>query len=1294
MGERTLKHTGLIIIAVVAVAALIAGVTGVRAGAVFTVNSTGNAQDISTGDGVCDTDAGTVGDQCTLRAAIEQANNDAAKDEVQFNIPTSDPGYDAVTGTFRIQPDSPLPVIGNPLIINGRSQPGFVDKPIIELNGLSAGVLVDGLRITAGNSEVRGLVINKFGQTNGADGIELQGGSNNVIEGNFIGVDVTGIITDPDPLTGGDEYGNSGSGIFINGSANNVIGGSRTDTSCLGASNPCNVISGAGRGLTQFNDAHGVEISGAGATGNVVKGNIIGLDVGGPEAGSLCSGNSDDDRDGVINDGCPGGPPTVFGATKDLGNKGDGVNITGVASNTVGGPGVGDGNVITANDGSGVKIFGGPEAGAACTASADNDGDGFVNDGCPQVGATAESGAQCSNSINDDPSDDSSVNDGCPAVQVASGNHLEGNLIGTTSPGTAVPPPGSTKSFYGVLIDGAPGNIIGTAAGAPDIISGNQIGVQIQGNSATGNTVQRNYVGTDVFGGSDLGNLASGIVVGSVVAGALNNTIGGTAPGAGNVVSGNELHGIEINNSTSSGNLVQGNFIGTDATGTGEIGNGFSGGGSTGRGVRINGSAGNTVGGTAAGRNVISGNITYGIEVAGTGATGNTIQSNYIGTDQAGTGFLGNRDAGIYINGAPNTVIGGTSVDARNVISGNGHWRSFIVVASGITISGSSSTGTQVLGNLIGTNVTGSAALGNGGDGIVLVNSLNNTVGGTTPGGRNIISGNGVHGVEIDNTATGNLVRGNYIGLNISGNAALGNGGDGVYISDAAANTVGGAVGGAGNVISGNVSMGVEILGIAASGNAVQANYVGTDAGGTADLGNGQHGVFINGAPNNTVGGTIAAARNVISGNGTGVFIQSGGATGNLVQGNRIGTTAAGTSALGNTNDGVRIGGNASSNTVGGGGSGAANAISYNGLNGVVVDSGTGNSILSNSIDANGTPTGLGIDLGLDGATTNDAGDPDTGANNLQNYPDIASATGSLVSTKVTGTLDSAASTAFTLQFFASSACDPSSHGEGATFLGSFSVTTNGSGLATYSNQSLPTGGSGGQYITATATDPGGNTSEFSLCALAGSSTDADEDGIPDGSDNCPLVPNTNQTDTDADGMGNACDPDDDGDKVNDVDETNCGSDPLNISKRPERIDLPGDDDGDGQVNEPLPPGSENYDCDGDGFKGSVENLIYSATGTGRNQDPCGENGWPADFDNNNALSLTDLASFIAPARRLGTSSGDPNYDARHDIVPGSNFGSHINIQDLAALITGPTAYPPMFGGTTRAFGQSCPWPP
>jgi hypothetical protein len=1343
-GGNSLKYAGLIIIALVAAAGLVAGTSPGHTANIYTVNSTYGgpippatvppATDFDPSDGVCETGPGNG--ICTLRAAIEQANSPTSLglDTIAFNIPNTDPNYGPVTKTFLIQPSSALPVIADPVFLDGRTQPEFltVGKPVIELNGLFAGSLVDGLRITTGGSgsTIRGLVIVKFGITNNSDGIEIQGGGNNTIEGNYIGVQVNGIVTDPDPFTGGDEYGNLGSGIFINGSSNNTIGGTRPGVTCVGASNPCNVISGGGRGSTDFNDAHGIEISGTNSTGNVIKGNIIGLDIGEAESGNLCieAPAKDDDNDLAFNDGCPqvagtaesgaecglnstdndgdgavnDGCPTVTGARKDIGNEGDGLNISaGASNNTIGGGAAGEGNVITSNDyfaGGGVRIMGGPEAGSACTGNTDNDGDLAVNDGCPQAGATAESGAQCANNANDDSLDDSLVNDGCPGVQVSSGNQFQGNYIGTTSTGATIPPPPASRQIFGVLIDGAPGNFFGAAGGSQNVVSGNLTGMQIQAAGATGNVVQRNYVGLDVTGAGDLGNQASGLVIAN---GASNNTVGGTAGGAGNVFSGNDNHGIEINSSATTGNMVQGNHIGTNAAGTTEVPNGLAAGGSTGRGIRINGAPANTIGGSSAARNVISGNIKYGIEIINGSASGNIVRSNYIGTDLTATSPVGNREAGIYVDGAPNTVIGGTTPDLQNVISGNGQ-ASVLVVAQGIVVTGSGATGTQVQGNLIGTDINGTAALANLGIGVLIIGAPFNTVGGTAAGARNVISGNGIHGVEIDEAgATGNLVQGNHIGIDINGSAGLGNVGDGVFISNAPGNSVGGTPSGAANVVSSNGQAGVHVLGIGASANNIQGNFIGTDSAGGLDRGNSQHGIFIDGAPNNIIGGTSTAARNVVSGNNaTGITIQDAGATGNLVRGNRIGTNAAGSGDLGNTSDGVRIGGNASTNSIGGTAAGATNTIAFNGA-GVVIDSGTGNSVLSNSIHTSDT---LGINLGIDGQTTNDLGDGDTGANNLQNYPVLSPSPATesgLFSTTVAGSLNSTASTTFTLQFFWSDACDGSGFGEGANFLGSISVTTDGSGNAPFS-QSLPTGGAGGKFVSATATDPSGNTSEFAQCVVAGIDPDADNDGVSDAVDNCPLVFNpAPQANTDGDTQGNACDADDDNDKVYDDDEANCGGNSTNAAIRPERTDLTGDDNLNGQTNEALPPGSENYDCDGDGFKGSAENSIFSGAG-GRDQDPCGNNGWPADLlstgASTNKLDIQDLASFVAPDRHLNTSPGNPLYSVRWDLVPGTTVGDHINVTDLAALTSGPTGYPAMFapvppatGG--RAFGLTCPWP-
>src|SRR6185437_9904063 len=161
-----------------------------------------------------------------------------------------------------------------------------------------------------------------------------------------------------------------------------------------------------------------------------------------------------------------------------------------------------------------------------------------------------------------------------------------------------------------------------------------------------------------------------------------------------------------------------------------------------------------------------------------------------------------------------------------------------------------------------------------------------------------------------------------------------------------------------------------------------------------------------------------------------------------------------------------------------------------NGSDGVVVatnSTAAGNLIRGNSIFSNGRemPPSSGtinIDLGANGVTPNDAGDSDTGANNLQNFPVITSVNVSANSVNVKGTLNSASSQTFTLDFYANSACDPVGFGGGARHIGTTMVTTDGAGNAGFDStfaQSLPAN----QVITATATDATGNTSEFSQCS-------------------------------------------------------------------------------------------------------------------------------------------------------------------------------------------------------------------
>jgi len=414
---------------------------------------------------------------------------------------------------------------------------------------------------------------------------------------------------------------------------------------------------------------------------------------------------------------------------------------------------------------------------------------------------------------------------------------------------------------------------------------------------------------------------------------------------------------------------------------------------------------------------------------------------------------------------AGNSIVKGLVI---NRFSGSGY---------GIRLQGGG--GNTVEGNYIGTDINGNAALPNG-RGIFVNGAPNNQIGGTTAAARNVISGNTGNGVDIQGSnAFGNIVQGNFIGTNAAGTAALGNGGTGISVQIQAMATIGGTTAGAGNVISANV------IGIgfgAVSGNLVQGNLIGTDVNGIADLGNVAMGVQVTTAsPNNTFGGTTAAARNIVSGNNVNGFqIRENGTNGNIVQGNFIGTQSNGVSPLGNGLNGVSIENAANNNTVGGASVGAGNVIAFNGGDGVAMSGGTGNPIGVNSIFSN---TRLGIDLNDDNVVTpNDVCDSDLGANELQNFPVLTSANSVGNLTIIAGTLNSTTGTTFRIEFFSSAGCDPSNNGEGQTFIGFTNVATPAAVCDVPINVTVLFAVPAGQVVTATATDPANNTSEFSQC--------------------------------------------------------------------------------------------------------------------------------------------------------------------------------------------------------------------
>ncbi len=263
-----------------------------------------------------------------------------------------------------------------------------------------------------------------------------------------------------------------------------------------------------------------------------------------------------------------------------------------------------------------------------------------------------------------------------------------------------------------------------------------------------------------------------------------------------------------------------------------------------------------------------------------------------------------------------------------------------------------------------------------------------------------------------------------------------------------------------------------------AGGDQVLGCRIGIDSGGLSPLSNGGNGIYIRDVPNTVIGGAAAGQGNLIGANGlSGIAVESAGAVDGTIEGNVIGVGSDGATRLGNGRHGIHILG-ASNTTIGGADAGAGNTIANNNVNGILVSTGLGNRIEGNEIHGN---TLLGIDLANDGVTANDPMDGDDGANHLQNYPVLTRVTEGSAATGIVGDLASAASTEYAVEFFASSACDPSGYGEAETVVWSTTVTTDAGG-GVHFELAAPVTVTAGWYLTATATDPDGNTSELSAC--------------------------------------------------------------------------------------------------------------------------------------------------------------------------------------------------------------------
>lgn len=777
--------------------------------------------------------------------------------------------------------------------------------------------------------------------------------------------------------------GNGNSGVGIeNGAGNNIIGG----------------FTAADRNIISCNHLNGVDISDLSNSGSTSGNQVIGNWIGDPGLG----------------------PP-------DQGNTGAGVFIGhGAFDNSVGGASAGAGNAINHNGGDGVQVYGPETTGNIIAGNAigvnpngstelpnNNAGVNLIGGthGNTVGGPTEAEYNTISNNGN------SGVRIAGPATRL---NAVYGNYIGTNSDGTFA----LGNLVAGVLLeDEAWGNQIGPV----NLISGNNgPGVMIREGSHD-NVVQTNFIGTNGAGTSAIPNTIGVLIEGA----ATDNTIGGPSVANSNLISGNSSDGIRISGDGTDGNEIFSNAIGTNYGATTALAN------STGV-IIMNGAQFNVVGGPTSG-NLISGNTASGVGISGSGSNENTVAGNVIGLNGAGTLALPNSLSGVHLNnGAQGNLIGGSEISAGNVISGNGQ--------DGINVADASTTDNVIAGNFIGIDPSGTSAIANGVNGIILTDGTNgNIVGGGLALERNVISGNGGYGVLLDDEGTdGNQIAGNYIGTDATGASALGNAQSGVSIQGgSASNMVGGTSPGEGNVISGNSSQGVYLVNAGTSNNTVAGNIIGLNPAGSAAIPNSGSGVFVQlNANANTIGGSTEGARNVISGNlDRGIVLSTCNDT--VVEGNYIGTDRTGTLPLGNGYDGIQIRSGSLNNVIG-----PNNRIANNGYFGVGISdlATTGNIVTASQIYDNGL---AGIRL-LNGA----------------NGGMMPAYIGTITLNPIT--ISGTACAGCMVEVFA----NPEDVWEGRIYLASTSA--DGSG-----DWSLVVGSIPAPYLTATATDATNGSSEF-----------------------------------------------------------------------------------------------------------------------------------------------------------------------------------------------------------------------
>jgi large repetitive protein len=655
---------------------------------------------------------------------------------------------------------------GDGILISDQSKQELIQANDVSQNGTNGIEISDSVMNTIGGM-VAGARNDIYSNKTG-NGISLNVDSNkNLIIGNFIGTGASGETKSLYNYTG----------ITIDSSVSNTIGGTAAGASNLISDNIFvnvlildeansnvvlgNLIGPDISGKSALANIIGISINSAfmntiGGTAagarNVISGNITGLQIVNYGGGNVIEGN-------LIG--------TDISGLSPLANN-FGISITTGDSNTIGGTASGARNIISGNftgiqilDVSVENVVDGNFIGTDITGESPlgNTGFGIFMDYAfdNYIGSSGAGNVISGNLW------------GIEMTDIATGNVVEGNLIGTDASGESSMP----NKNYGIWLDNAFGTTIGgTASGDRNIISGNATGVVMDASSAL-NVVLGNFIGSNLAGESSIGN-----DVGISILGANDNTVGGTAAGAANVISGNTSIGVSIANSSATGNQVLGNYIGTNKEGTGLVPPAASQNTGLPLGVYIDDAPDNAIGGLTAIAGTGAGNLISGfgvaIDITGTNASGNSVQGNLIGTDRNRSILSQSVGYGVYIDGAALNTVGGTS-GAGNVILG---YESY-----GVYINGTLATGNVVQGDQIGALATSQPRAVRKAKrafeqvqnvqlaGIAIQDASSNIIGGSIAGG-NIVSGNSQAGVYIfghQNSASNNVIKGNRFNKNLYG---------------------------------------------------------------------------------------------------------------------------------------------------------------------------------------------------------------------------------------------------------------------------------------------------------------------------------------------------------------------------------------------------------------------------------------------------------------------------------------------------------------------------------------------